>query len=827
MKTLLAALAGQPNCGKSTIFNMLTGARQHVANYPGVTVEKKSGSFVAGDVRVELVDLPGAYAFASWSGEEQVACRFIMEERIDQLVAVLDASTLEKSLYFCVQLLEMQRPTLAALNMLDVAEKRRIDVDAAALSQELGIPVVPVQARHGRGRAELRDAVAACRGVIGNEHIVDYGPLEPAIERIRALLPAEGVGGYPARWLAVKLLEDHTAACTAAGQAPHGAEALEAAREERGRFMSNGGEDPVRLISAARFRKAREIAARCSKREAFVSSLTEKVDAVVCHRVFGPIILLAVLFFFYQASVTYGNILAAEVWPVWGALEAFIASVLPMQGFLEDPLLTSLGVWVVKSVTAVLNYLPIFVIMFALVAVLEDSGYMARIAFILDRLFHRMGLHGQSTLPLILGGVYVGGCIIPAVVATRAIPDERARLNTILILPMMNCLAKVPLYLLLVASFFGSTAGSAMFFIGSVTLIMALIVSKALSLTLLRDLPSAPFIIELPIYHMPSLYGVLRQTFDRIRMFLHKIGTVIIAVAVIIFVLINYPNLSPERQAFYAAQQQALTARFDAAAAETEFRDSLSAADIVPLLAFQAELRAAKRGKTQEEAAALNAAAEREHPVYAAVVLRKGKDGKTLADALRTIESRRKTLRRELRQERFEGSFLGRAGKALEPVTRWAGFTWRINVALLSALAAKENSAATLGAIYGLDGTSIAEGMTSISGFTPLHALALMLFMALYPPCVPAAVMVKVQSGSSRWMIFSILFQISIGIVVATLVFSGATLLGLDGRQAMWSFYALCLAVLGVMALIPNRKEAPGRRKGPSGRPNGRATQTG
>jgi len=807
LKHLLAALAGQPNCGKSTIFNMLTGAHQHVANYPGVTVEKKSGSFRHDDVSVELVDLPGTYAFASWSLEEKVARQFILEEDIDQLVAVLDASTLEKSLYFCVQLLEMQRPTIAALNMLDVAEKRKIDVDAEALSRALGIPVVRVQASKGRGKAELRDAIVSSKGVVRTDNVIDYGVLEPAIARIQSMLPAEGLAGYPARWLAVKLLEDDDVANDAMLKAENGEAVVAAAHAERDAIMEGGEQDPVRLTSNARFKKARELAASCSRREAFVSSLTEKVDAVACHRFFGPLLLLAVLFFFYQASVTYGNILAAKVWPIWGWVEETIAAFLPMQGFLDDPLLTSLVNWLVKSVTAVLNYLPIFIIMFALVAILEDSGYMARIAFILDRLFHRMGLHGQSTLPLILGGVYVGGCIIPAVIATKAIPDERARMNTILILPMMNCLAKVPLYLLLVASFFSANAGSAMFFIGSITLILALIVSKILSLTLLKNLPSAPFIIELPIYHMPSPYGVFRQTFDRIWMFLKKIGTVIIAVAVIIFVLINYPGLPEEREAYYIGQQNALMADFEKAVARTSLKGQLTGADIVPLLYFQDDLRASKRGKSKEEAAALNEQAKKENPAYAAVVLRQGKDGKTIAGALRKIESKRKTLRREMRQERFEDSFLGRAGKALEPFTKWAGFTWRINVALLSALAAKENSAATLGAIYGLDGTSIAEGMTSISGFTPLHALALMLFMAMYPPCVPAAIMVKMQAGSTRWMLFSIFFQMTIGIVLATLVFTGGTLLQLTGYQTMWAFYALCLILLVIMVLIPQRKE--------------------
>ena len=807
MKNVLTALAGQPNCGKSTIFNMLTGARQYVANYPGVTVEKKSGVFTHEETRVDLVDLPGTYSLASWSPEEQAARQFILDEQPDQIVSVLDASTLEKGLYLCLQVLETGRPVLVAMNMLDVAAKRHIDVDANALSASLGVPVVSVQARKGFGREELRAAIADRQGVAAAENPVNYGALEPAIARVAALLPPEGAGGYPARWLAIKLLEEDGAAAALVPQFANAERVEHTVRREREAWLTAHGEDPVRAIANARFARAREIAAACSRREAFVTSMTEKLDAVLCHRLFGPLILVAVLFVFYQASVTLGNYLAAQIWPVWGKLEYWASLLLPAQGFLQDPLLTSLGVWIVKSITAVLNYLPIFVIMFSLVAILEDSGYMARIAFILDRIFHRFGLHGQSTLPLILGGVYVGGCAIPGVIATRAIPDDRARMATILIVPMMNCLAKVPLYLLLVGAFFSAHAGSAMFFMGTVTLLMGLIMAKFLSLTLLRGKQAAPFIIELPIYHMPSLFGVLRQTFDRIWMFVKKIGSVVIAVAIIVFALINFPNLSDERLSWYAAQQEQLEAQFMAAVDKGGLRGKLSRDDIVPLLLYQESLREAKRGLDQAAANQVNEKALKENPLYATVALRQGKDGRDVAAALRKIDGQRKNLRRQMQQERFEDSLLGRAGKALESVTAGAGFTWRINVALLSALAAKENSAATLGAIYGLEGQSVGEGMASVSGFTPLHALALMLFMSLYPPCVPAAIMVKTQAGSSKWMIFSIIFQMCIGLLVATLVFTGGTLLGLTGYQAMWAYYALCLCVLVALALVPERAE--------------------
>ena len=261
MKNMLTALAGQPNCGKSTIFNMLTGARQYVANYPGVTVEKKSGVFTQDGIRVTLVDLPGTYSLASWSPEEQAARQFILEEKPDLIISVLDASTLEKSLYLCLQVLETGRPVLAAMNMLDVAAKRRIDVDAGALSASLGVPVVPVQASKGIGRQALREAIAGQKGVTVTEPPVNYRDLESSIARIVALLPAEGVEGYPARWLAIKLLEEDAAASAVLPRLAEADAVERAAREEREDYLETHGEDPVRAIANARFARAREVAA--------------------------------------------------------------------------------------------------------------------------------------------------------------------------------------------------------------------------------------------------------------------------------------------------------------------------------------------------------------------------------------------------------------------------------------------------------------------------------------------------------------------------------------------------------------------------------------
>lgn len=813
---LLVTLAGQPNCGKSTVFNMLTGARQHVANYPGVTVEKKSGAFDLESIRVELVDLPGTYSLSSYSLEERVSCDFLLNDSPEVVVDVVDASNLKRNLYLTVQILEMQIPTILNLNMMDVAERRGQEIDIYRLQQLLGIPVVGSAAKRGSGREDIRRAIeelSAC-GAKPDFH-VDYGALEKYIPEIEELLQKNPVlcAQYPVRWLAVKLLEGSVQAVELLRDNHADWEAVvqkaEQIREEASSVVGNPLE---RHIAFARHSVcasiARKVVSQSSKGK---HDFSDVVDRFVCGRFTGPVILVAVLFVLYQVSIVFGGWLAQEVWPFWAGIENRTQDLLPYAGFMTDPLLRSLLIWVLKSVTSILNYLPIFFLLFSLIAILEDSGYMPRMAFILDRVFRRFGLHGQSTLPMILGGVYVGGCAIPGVISTKAIPDERARLATIMIVPMMNCLAKVPLYLILISSYFAETGGLAMFFIATVTLFMALPVAKLLSVTVLKNHQSAPFLMEMPPYHLPTLTGVLRRASERIWLFVKKIITVVAAIAVVVFVLINFPGLSEERMADYESRRDAAINSFVTEVDKTGYRNYITADNVIDLIHFNESLKEAKIGVAdREKAAEINRGFEIADPVFYAVVKRVGPEGRQLNRAFRKLLNTRKELRREIRADRFKSSFLGSLGRALEPVTQFAGFNWKINIALLSAFAAKENSAATLGSIYGIDdsGQSVQESMKAgESGFTPLHALALMLFMALYPPCVPTSIMVRHQTNSTKWMFFSIGFQTLLGIFVASLVFTGGSLLELTGFQAMWVFYAVCVAATLISALIPTPEE--------------------
>jgi len=812
---LLVALAGQPNCGKSTVFNLLTGARQHVANYPGVTVEKKTGAFNIEDTRVELVDLPGTYSLTSYSLEERVARDFLLGDNPSVVIDVADGSNLKRNLYLTLQLIEMEVPTILNINMMDVVERRGQKIDIDKLQDILGIPVVPTKAKKGEGKDALKAAVKSLAATpVEATYKVEYGKMEPYIEELQEMLKEDPVLSvqYPVRWFAIKLLEmDSEAQELLKRTHPEAQKVLDQTESCRERFEKEAGNAAERHIAFTRHGMCAKIARQTVTLPAEKKkSLSDRADKYVCNRFLGPIILIAILMLLYQVAIVFGNWLALQVWPVWGAVEKFSADVLPAAGFINDPLLRALGLWVVKSTTAILNYLPIFFLLFSLIAVLEDSGYMPRMAFILDRLFRRFGLHGQSTLPMILGGVYVGGCAIPGVMATKAIPDERARLATIMIVPMMNCLAKVPLYLILIGAYFADAGGFAMFFIATVTLFMALPVAKLLSLTVLKKQPSAPFIMEMPPYHIPTAGGVLRRAGERIWLFLKKIVTVVAAVAVVVFVLINYPGLPEKRQAHYEEMQNAAVMKFMKDVDKTELKGQINEADVLQMILFDESLKRAKQGvKDKEKAAAINDRFQADNPLYYSVVKRVGKAGKKLNKSLRKVIKVRKKVRREARSERFETSFLGTMGRALEPITQWAGFNWRINIALLSAFAAKENSAATLGSIYGIDGDqSVQDSMKAgETGFTALHALALMLFMALYPPCVPTSIMVRHQSNSTKWMLFSIAYQTLLGLFVASLVFTGGTVLGLTGFQTMWVFYGLCVLATLLMAMIPTPEE--------------------
>ncbi|TVR57739.1 MAG: ferrous iron transport protein B [Candidatus Competibacteraceae bacterium] len=819
---LLVAVAGQQNAGKSTLFNMLTGAHQHVANYPGVTVDKQYGQYLDGGIRVRTVDLPGTYSLTSFSLEERVARDFLLQERPDVVVDVVDASNLHRSIHLTFQLLEMEFPVVLTLNMMDVAERRGIQIDQARLAERLGLPVVATVGRKGIGRGPLRQAIREHAGSAPPPPPVHYGVLEADLDDVRrSLATAPELAAYPQRWLALMLLEGDAQATQWLAtrlDTERAAQIQSQIDARRAAFTSTQGLDVTDHVLACRERAAVALLDTAVVRPgAERPTWSERIDRIVLNRFLAPVFLVLTVYLIYQISIVYGYELTAYTWPILAGFREIVAGLLPSAGFLVDPYARALGLWLVDSVNTLLNYVPIFLILFALIAILEDSGYMARIAFILDRVLHRFGLHGQSTLPLILGGVFAGGCAVPGIMATKGIPDHRARMATIFAVPFMNCLAKVPLYTLLLGIFFVDHKSLMMFYISTMTIIFALLVTTLLTRTVLRGHETAPFIMELPHYHAPTLRAVLRRALDRTWIYIKKVGTIVLAVAVVIFTLLQFPGLADDRKAhFEAAAQQAL-AEFQTAMAGNPYRERASGADLVALLNYFDDYRRARLTASGAEGvqAVDRRFAARDPDFFSFVRPPPGDaDARQAQRALRALATQRTTLRRELREERLVASLLGQIGRGLEPVTQFAGFDWKINVALLASFAARESSVATLGVLFQQDEDSNAPlearmgAETQAGGATALLAVSMILFFALYPPCLATTIMVRVQTGSYGWMAFSIVFPTLLGLAVASAVYTIGHAIGASGIQMMSIVYFLALALLLVIGLAGGRRRS-------------------
>ena len=830
----IVALAGQPNCGKSTVFNSLTGARQFVANYPGVTVDKMMGWYRRDGESVEVVDLPGTYSLTSYSPEERVSRGVLLGEPLSAVVNVMDAANLKRSLYLTIQLLEMEIPLVLDLNMMDVAENLGITVDAAGLSKELGVPVIGTAITQGRGREDLLRAIAdmsrsSARTSLATAEL--YPDLKDALRELEALLAGASLGEtFPLPWIAVKLMEADPEVAALVREKAEGRaqEVLLKAEALREHFEREKGMSADLYVSGQRSRRAAAIAGRhVVKKDAEKVHISERIDRAVCNKFFGPVFLLVVIYGFYYLSFIQGYNLTHYTWPVLAGFRSLAESVLPQPGLIELPLLREFVLWIVDNLNALFNYIPIFFILFALIAVLEDSGYMPRIAFVLDRILSRFGLHGQSTLPMILGGVVLGGCAVPAVMATKGIPDEKSKLATILTLPMLNCQAKLPLYFLLIGIYFNETVRLPLFgevnqqnivivFIQTISLLFVLPIAKILSMTALKHKETAPFIMEMPPYHIPSLRGVLGRAIERIWLYIRKITTVVAAVAVVLFVLLQFPGLTPERKAHYEAEKDRAVQAFLDRAKDKKLGSGLrSEDDVLRLILYQQGYKELlKSGASAEKKKAYGL----KNPDFFEIIQnKKDPEAKALEKELKKLVLFRTNTLTAIRRERIDNSLLGKIGRALEPASRYAGFNWRVNVAVLSTLAAKENSVSTLGALYikepgeaggaGKNTDTLEQRMKQQEGdLTPLHAMALMLFMVLCPPCLPTIMAIRVQTGSTRWMLFAFFMPLLLGLLTAVLVFTGGSALGLSGFQAMWMFYLSPLTLTVLLGLIKTKR---------------------
>ncbi|MCT7586197.1 ferrous iron transport protein B [Aliarcobacter butzleri] len=807
MKNLKTVLAGQPNCGKSTIFNLVSGIEQHIANYPGVTVDKKVGFFKYQDYKIQMVDLPGTYSFSSYSLEERVAKEYIINENPDIIINVVDASNLKRNLYLTFQLLEMGLPVIVVLNMMDVAARREIKIDSQKISSMLNCPVVEASGAKGLGGDEIMKSVVSLYENKTNfeEFKINYEELESFILEIEEQIK-DSTSNLSKRWLAIKALEgDETIIKYLNDEFPTIKDTLE---KQNSLFETRYDKNIVTFLATFRYDSAEIIYQKTVKHEnKNQETLTDKADKIVLNRFLALPILFILMFLVYEISIVMGYKLTDYTWPILASFKNLVIDFMPEASFTDVPMITDFAIWMVNSANALLNYIPIFFILFALIAIMEDVGYMPRMAFILDRVFRKFGLHGQSTLPLVLGGAMVGGCAVPGVMSTKGIADERARMATILTVPYMNCLAKVPFYTLLLAAFFKTDMAIMMFYISTITVFSALIVAKILTTTVLKNRETAPFVMELPPYHLPTLKGVVIRSSQRVWLYIKKVVTIVLAVAIVLFALLQFPGLSDESKVKFENMSNNALSEFDLQIKDSTYYEHINSKEKVSqLLNYYDNYRTKKMINSSDSVD--ESFIKQNELFYKFIRPIKDEEAKKVNTALKKLSNDRKNILREIKNEKVETSLLGMAGKSIEPLTKYAGFDWKINVAFLSSFAARESAVATLGSLYEnnkADNQRAEEAMAQNSGYTPLHATAIIIFMLLTPPCIATMIVVKMQTNSFKWMLFAIFFPIGLGIVSSAIIFTLGNMYSWSGFEAMTYYYIVVLLITLILGLYPNK----------------------
>ncbi|MGC9317983.1 MAG: ferrous iron transport protein B [Armatimonadota bacterium] len=538
---LTVALAGNPNSGKTTVFNAITGARQHVGNYPGVTVEKKEGLRLVGDATVHVVDLPGTYSLTAYSLEEVVARNFIIEDRPDVVVHIVDGSNLERNLYLTTQLIELDVPVVVALNMVDVARSMGREIDAELLSELMGVPVVPTVATREEGTEELLQVAieTARKGRRPTRHIHYGRELEEHVREVTELLERNGgLAPLPSRWVAIKLLEDdEEVSSLVESQLPDGPELLERVTSVRAHLESVIGDDAELALADRCYGFINGACARAVTSTGRTAvDWSEAIDNVVTNRVAGIPILLILMWGLFEMVFRLGAPPMQWLETFFGWLGLQAAALLP-DGVLESLIVDG----IIGGVGGVLVFVPPIVLLFLGISLLEDSGYMSRAAFVVDKLMHHIGLHGKSFIPMLIGF----GCTVPAIMATRTLESRRDRLTTMLVAPLMSCGARLVIYVLLAGAFFRPhMAGKVIFSIYLLGVVMAVAMAKLFRVTVLKG-PLTPFVMELPPYRMPTLKGTLLHVWERAWCYIRKAGTVILAASVIMWALLTYPKPPP------------------------------------------------------------------------------------------------------------------------------------------------------------------------------------------------------------------------------------------------------------------------------------------
>lgn len=800
------ALAGNPNCGKTTIFNNITGAKQHVGNYPGVTVEKKEGHRTFNGKDLLFVDLPGTYSLTARSLDEVVARNVIINEKPDIIVNVLDASNLERNLYLAAQLVELGRPMVIALNMMDIADRMGVKIDLKKLGKQLGAIVVPLVGSKNLGTKELLDAISGTQTQNLVNAKVDYGPdVEPAIANLTDAIEKMGIIKYPVRWLAVKLLENDSDAI-AKVRAMEGTNSILALASTLRDSLANKI-DLDFYFAQCRYQFATDVFNKSIINVGSSDSLSDKIDSVLTHRYLGIPIFLALMWLMFVIVINVGAYPQGWLDTGFSMLGDWCSDVI------EDDQLRSLVVdGVIGGVGSVLSFVPLIVLLYLFISLLEDTGYMARAAFLIDRVMRALGLHGKSFIPMILGF----GCNVPGIMAARTLDNEKDRLVTILACPFMSCGARLPVYTLLIAAFFGASGhgGTVLFGVYLLGIIISVCVALVLRHTTFKG-EQEPFVMEMPPYHIPTLKGVLMHMWERTVLYLKKAGTFILGASILVWFLTAYPMDVEYSQDFDAAKDQ-VTAEMEQKQADilqsyglsaiedndelnTMYESMVAAADeaadeededeadtgnaLNPAAALSSVEDQVKNSEEEEDNLFMGkypqsfANLQEQNPAVFAQAL-------PLFDAKADADDESSKLDDQQTTEKLQQSYAARLGKFVEPVIAPLGFDWKIGVGLIACTAAKEVMVSTLGTIYSVGGDDTHESglvayLRDDPDFNQAVALSLMVFVLLYMPCVAAMAVIKRETGSWKMLLASNGMCLVLSYVLAFVTYHLALMAGL------------------------------------------------
>jgi len=736
-KIINVALVGNPNSGKTTLFNYASGSRERVGNYSGVTVDAKEAKFRKGDYTFVVTDLPGTYSISAYSPEELYVRDHITESFPDVVVNIIDSSNLERNLYLTTQLIDMDIRMVGVLNMYDELENGGNKLDYNQLGRLLGIPFVPTVGSKGKGIDELFQKIIDVyedRDTTRRHIHINYGTIiEQAISHIQSKLRQPGnfhlLDKVSSRFIAIKLIEKDRATEVLIEQLGNFAEIIEAVDQQITRVENELNQDTESLIADAKYGFiAGALRETFSANPVVQRKKSEVVDTIITHKLWGIPIFIFLMYLTFYGTFKLGQYPMEWIESLVEVTSAWLETGLP-DGMLKDLFIQG----IVGGVGGVIIFLPNILLLYLFISLMEDTGYMARAVFIMDKIMHRIGLHGKSFIPLLMGF----GCNVPAILSTRIIESRRDRLITMLINPFMSCSARLPVYILFISAFFVSHQGTILFSMYAIGVLLA-IGSALLFKKAIFKQPDMPFVMELPPYRTPTLRTILKHMWSRAEQYLRKIGGVILVASIIIWALGYFPRETAEDHTYDVRV--------------TTIRDQ-----------------------------------------YSKQILQTQHPGEVIARLQAEEETEVNQVLNEKESNRQLNSYIGRLGHFIEPVMRPLGFDWKMSVALLTGVAAKEITVGTLGVLYQAGDDTDEHSASLITKiqqqtyhdgprkgekvFTPLVAFSFMLFILIYFPCVAVVAAIKKESGNWRWALFIVVYTTGLAYLASLAVFQVGSLL--------------------------------------------------